>query len=479
MYPLSRDIASFTQLLDSRLPHLLKAPHVPGAAVALIQRGQVVWVNCYGLADVQRRIPVTLLTIFQAASISKTVTAWGVMKLVERGQLELDAPAEAYLTRWHLPLSRFDPKGVTIRRLLSHSAGLAVTDYLGYPPGQALPSLEESLSNGPPTLGGLVRYTPGSSNKGGVHISMQPGEKYVYSDGDYVLLQLIVEEVTRETFAAFMQREILTPLGMVDSSFTRSPDLIARTALPYDVLGNPLPDFRFVELAPAGLYTTAPDLARFVASGLPDADGEPAGRGVISPASVELMYTPAVQIPGFDRWVYADAYGLGYFVETLPDGECLVSHMGGNLGWMCEFAALPSTADGIVIMTNSSAGHEVFADILTEWTRWLGQGEANVANSIHVARRLFQLLSFSMLVAAFILFARLVIDLGSGKGHIILARLPFHQALLAVIILIALALYWTVFNPMVQNDIPSQKSGMMLSVTSLCLAVSSNMVVLR
>lgn len=472
--PPSGDLVGFVRELDSLIPKSLQNANVPGVSVALIQGRQVIWAKGYGFADVQNRVPVTSQTVFQAASISKTVTSWGVMKLVESGQLKLDAPAEKYLTRWHLPASRFDSNGVTVRRLLSHTSGLVEVEYLGYPPGESLPSLEESLANGPPAPTGLMKNTPGAKSTGGARIVLQPGKTYVYSDANYLLLELIMEEATGESFDFYMQHEVLMPLGMTNTSFARTPALTARTAIPYDVYGNRLPDFPFSELAPAGLYTTAPNLARFVASGMPGEYGEAAGRGLISPASLDLMQSPAIPIPGFDGWIYADAYGLGYFVETLPSGRRLISHMGGNLGWMCEFAAIPSTGDGVVVMTNSSAGQEVFADVLTAWTDWLRQGEVHVAYAIHLARRLFKLISFSMIVAAIILLARLIIGVFSSQRRFSGSHLPVSRMAGAAICIGVIVLYWANFHVMMQINVPSQASEMLVSVNTLGLTILTN-----
>src|SRR5512139_2555671 len=256
--------------VDRIAPQLLEQYKVPGAAMGLVWEGEVVWSEGYGLEDKERSMPVTGDTVFQVGSISKAVTSWGVMKLVEDGHLELDAPVEQYLTRWHLPLSNFDPSGVTIRRLLSHSAGLSVEGYPGLPPDVQLPSLEESLSGN-------------NGGAGEVRITMQPGAQFSYSGGGYTLLQLIIEEVTGEAFSAYMQREVLDPLGMFHSSFEWRADLRPTTAVAYSETGAPLPNYLFTEKAPAGLYTTSPDLARFVAAEMPGPHGEPAGRGVLSP----------------------------------------------------------------------------------------------------------------------------------------------------------------------------------------------------
>src|SRR5512147_1645928 len=175
----------FMDKFDQLLPQLMEQYKVPGVAVSLVQ-GEAVWSKGYGLADKKQSVPVTADTVFQAASISKAVTSWGVMRLVENGQLELDAPVEQYLTRWHLPPSNYDPSGVTIRRLLSHSAGLSVGGYPGLSPDLKLPSLEESLSGN-------------NGGAGEVRIVLEPGTQFSYSGGGFTLLQLIIEEVTGET----------------------------------------------------------------------------------------------------------------------------------------------------------------------------------------------------------------------------------------------------------------------------------------
>jgi CubicO group peptidase (beta-lactamase class C family) len=175
---------------------------VPGTAASLVRNGEVVWSEGYGLADRDRGVPVTADTVFQVASISKAVTSWGVMRLVESGQLELDAPVEQYLTRWHLPPSNYDASGVTIRRLLSHSAGLSVMGYPGLRPEIQLPSLEESLSGN-------------NGGAGEVRIIMEPGTQFSYSGGGFTLLQLIIEEVTGETARRFT----FTARGPLSSRF--------------------------------------------------------------------------------------------------------------------------------------------------------------------------------------------------------------------------------------------------------------------
>ncbi|MBN2005879.1 MAG: beta-lactamase family protein [Anaerolineae bacterium] len=365
------DLAAFTTQLDKRVPKWLRQYRVPGAAVALVRRGEVVWSKGYGLADKERGVPVIADavhtdTVFQVASISKSVTVWGVMRLVQNGQLALDAPVEQYLTRWHLPPSDYDANGVTIRRLLSHSAGLSLHGYPGLPPDRSLPSLEDSLSGN-------------NGGAGDVRIVMEPGAQYSYSGGGYTLLQLVIEEVTGQSFSDYMQREILDPLGMSSSSFEWRADLQPLTAVGYDAAGRPYPNYLFTEKAAAGLYTTAVDLARFVAAEMLGADDEAPGRGVLEPEILDLMFTPVVSLQGVEKFL-GGSMGLGHFVETLPDGTKAVSHGGANQGWQLQFMALPERGEGIVILTNSDQGADIGVEAMRVWGRWLGTGAPSSCN---------------------------------------------------------------------------------------------------
>lgn len=331
-------------LIDRRAPELMERLGVPGAALAIVSDGEVVWAQGYGLADRASGRPVGPETVFQAASISKSVTAWGVMRLVAEGRLDLDAPVGRYLTRWQLPPSRFDHAGVTIRRLLSHTAGLSLHGYPGIPPGQPLPTLEESLGGGHP-------------GAGPVEVVSEPGTAWAYSGGGYTLLQLVVEEVTGEAFADYMRREVLEPLGMRRSSFVWDEALRADTAVGYGRDGQPQPNYLFIEQGPAGLYSTATDLARFAAAGLPGRDGEPAGRGVLPPELLALMYTPA---EGSEE----DSYGLGYQMNVFGPG--LVGHAGANQGWKSFFGVIPAAGEGLVVLTNSHYGRDLRAALVDE-----------------------------------------------------------------------------------------------------------------
>ena len=316
----------------------------PGLAVALVHHGRVAWSAGYGGTDQVTRQPVTAATRFQAASLSKPVTAWGVLRLVEQGRIGLDDPVVGHLRRWRPPPSPFDADAITVRRLLSHTAGLSVHGYVGQQPDRPLPSIAASLSG----------ETGGSFP---VELLEVPGRRWLYSGGGYSVLQLLVEELTGRPFADYMQAEVLGPLGMTASSFGWRRT--AATACPHDADGGRMPDFAFAEQAAAGLVTTAPDLARLLAATLPGAEGEPPGRGVVSPAGVRLMLTAAPATEG--RW------GLGYGLGRLAGGDLLAYHEGANRGWRAGLALLPDRRAGIVVLANSDAGSGPINAVVQQW----------------------------------------------------------------------------------------------------------------
>ncbi len=340
---------AFTAALNETVPAYLNTFEVPGAAVALIRNGEIVFARGYGYADVEKHRPVTTQTGFNIGSISKTVAAWGVMQLVEQGKIELDAPVWQYLTRWQLPPSAFDASGVTVRRLLSHTAGLSLHGYPGFGPDDELPTLEASLSGD----------TNGSED---VRLIMEPGTQWKYSGGGYTLLQLLVEEITGQSFAEYMQEAVLQPLGMQRSSYALTPAILAGSSLAYDEFGEPTPNPRFTAQAAAGLHTTVEDLATFAAAAVANPQGEVPGRGLLQPETVALMTTPA---PASDS-----TYGLGYGVNAFHDDLLIVGHGGANRGWHAVFQIVPATGDGLVVVTNGSNGWNVHRQVTCDWMAW-------------------------------------------------------------------------------------------------------------
>jgi CubicO group peptidase (beta-lactamase class C family) len=341
------DVSTLTDQFDALVPALLAEGASPGAAVALIHDGALVWSQGYGVSDAQSATPITPETPFSVASISKALTAWEIMRLVEAGELDLDAPANQYLTSWQIPaLGRNNPDEVTIRRILSHTAGLSVEGYAAYEPGDELPT--------------LVGFLEGEAGADPVQVMVTPGRRFMYSGGGYTALQLMIEDLRGEPFAQVMQDDLLTPLGMANSSFEWSADLGAAT----DHGRGGAVETHVVHLdhAAGGLYASANDLATFFTVGM--------SAEWLSPESVALMHTPAEATD--------DSYGFGYFVETLPDGSLGVWHDGIGAGARTLFVLLPEQGEGLIILTNSRTGNALFEPLVCAWDLWANGTETDL-----------------------------------------------------------------------------------------------------
>lgn len=295
-------------------------------------------------------------TLFQVASLSKWVTSWGVMRLVDQGKLDLDAPVSGYLTRWQLPESEFDNSGVTVRRLLSHTAGL--TDglgYAGFAPGTPVQPLTESLTK-------AADASPGK--EGAVRVGIEPGTEWRYSGGGYTLLQLLIEEVSGQSFNDFMTEQVFAPLGMTRSTFLIDDGDIGNIATIYNTAGEETAMPRYTALAAASLYTSAIDMSKFLAAQYPGSNGESVGRGVLKPETVAETYEPHASSLGLDIW------GLGAMLYA-PNGTGghIIGHDGNNEPAINTAARInPETGDGIIVLETGNA--LLASNVAGEWVFW-------------------------------------------------------------------------------------------------------------
>ncbi|QAA32201.1 serine hydrolase [Clostridium manihotivorum] len=366
----NNDLKNFKAKLDSRVPKLLKKYDIGGTSIGLISGGKLTYVLNYGYSDKSENKPITNDTVFQVGSVSKSVAAVSVMHLVQEGKLDLDAPAERYLTRWHIPDSKYNKDDVTIRRLLSHTAGISIHGYGGTDPDKKLQSLEKSLSDG-------------------VKITAKPGSQYSYSGGGYTILQLIMEEVTKKPFYQYANEEILNPLGMKNSSYDAEyfPETMSKA---YSFFGEKIPTYKYTEATAAGLKTTVSDFSKFMLACMDD------GAGIISKENLDTMFTPV-----------KSGYGFGFARETLSDGTTAIYHAGANRGWEAQFEMIPGKKDGIIIFTNSDNGIAIINDVLNQWKGY----ETGKTPSLFYIYKNIELVAFVALMAAIILSVILMIAL--------------------------------------------------------------------
>ncbi len=317
------------------MPTLQRDLHVTGASIATWHGWELDWAAGFGSA--QPGVAVTTGTLFQAGSISKPVAALMAMRLVERGLLDLDADINAALTRWQVPaVGDWQPR-VTLRHLLSHTAGFTYCWYPGYQRGVPLPDVVETLRGGP------------LSNTPAVAVETLPGLVFRYAGGHYSALQLLLEEVTATPFVSLAQELIFDPLGVRDTSY--DVDIPAQrgdaASFGHDFVGDPLPGGARVlpEAAAAGIWSTPSDLLTIIGDVAAAIAGRPAR--LLQPETARQMTT--AQVGG---------YALGWRVNVGHDPN-LFGHGGANIGFLNTLLFNYATGDGLAVMTNAERGSEL------------------------------------------------------------------------------------------------------------------------
>lgn len=328
---------SVAKQIEATAPEMLERTGEAGLSVVLIENCSATWHGDFGKADKAHNTSVNPNTMFQFGSMSKTITAWAIMTLVEEGKIDLDAPVNKYLKSWKLESAEFDPAEVTVRRVLHHAAGLSVPSVSGSDAGTKLPSLVEELNGTGPS-------------KSAVKIIEKPGLKFNYSGGGYALLQLLIEDVTGTSFKNYVSKKIFKPLGMTTANFQPDQKTLLKTATPYNKEGVALPYRWYSAESAAGLYATVDDYAKFVVAHC-------TANKILKPQTLESMFQGDAATP---------RYGLGY--ELLPKltGNPIVSHSGSNLGWKANFILFPTEGIGIVVATNSDVG-ETRKKVMSLW----------------------------------------------------------------------------------------------------------------
>jgi len=315
---------------------------VPGVSVAFFDHGQILWTRAYGFADVAAKKPVTPDTLFQAASISKPVAALAALRLVQDGKLDLDEDVNVKLRTWKVPENAFTAKEkVTIRRILSHSAGLTVHGFPGYASDEPIPPVVQILNGEKP------------ANTDPIRVDVVPGTLWRYSGGGFVVLQTLLSDVTGKPFPQIMSELVLRPAGMALSTYeqplpkNRAPE----AATPYRGDGNPVKGgaHTYPEMAPAGLWTTPSDLARMAM----EVQAEYTGKSskILSQDMAHQMLTHQI-----GNW------GLGFGLES-TDGKPSFGHGGANEGFRCNIETYTDSGQGFAVMTNSDSGSELTQEI--------------------------------------------------------------------------------------------------------------------
>ncbi|GAB5532778.1 MAG: hypothetical protein Roseis3KO_45550 [Roseivirga sp.] len=304
-----------------------------GLSIAVINNFEVEWAKAYGVTDQVDKTPVTTETVFQAASMSKTVNAIAILKLKENTQLNLDAEVNTLLNSWQLPYNlKITDQKITLRQLLSHTGGLSTHGFNGYRNTSHLPGIIETLEG----------QKPANSDK--VRPVMVPGKEFRYSGGGTTLSQLILTDTQNDSYEQFIEKELFQPLGLKNAFYSIQLDKYARKEMAYAHLksGKPIKNkFNYYpESAAAGLWITPTDLASILIDLQLSLKGKPAM--ILSQASAIEMISPPIE---------NDISGLGVFIEQMKE-ETYLQHAGSNRGFRGKFMIGSTNGKGVVIMVN-------------------------------------------------------------------------------------------------------------------------------
>jgi CubicO group peptidase (beta-lactamase class C family) len=316
------------------LAERMKKYGINGVSIAVVNNYKIEWARGYGFADISEKRPVTEATLFQAASISKSLNSLGVLKLVQEKRLDLEADINKYLVSWKFPYDdKSNNKKITLANLLSHTGGLTIHGFPGYSRGDTLPTLPQILDGQKP------------ANTEAVRSSSEPGKNVNYSGGGITITQLIVMDVTHQHYDVFMKKNVLDPLGMTASSFAQPPEKGKENLLAtgYKADGREVPGKYHIypEQAAAGLWTDPTDLCKYIIETQMSYKGE--SSMVLTPEMTRIRLAPVLE----------DA-ALGTFVNSRVTGSYkYFNHNGGNEGFSCTSIGCRDNGEGVVIMTNS------------------------------------------------------------------------------------------------------------------------------
>ena len=339
------DNAAFTRVLKEEVDN----HHKGNAAYALIEGGKIAERHFVSVGNT-----VNERSVFGVASVGKWVTAMAVMRLVEQGKLDLDAPVSRYTKRWQLPESEFDNDQVTLRRLLSHTAGIEDgLGHNGFAPGEPIQPLTEHL-----TL--AADADPGVSAQ--VVVTKQPGESWDYSGGSYNLIQLIIEDVTQLSFQKAMKNLVLEPLGLNNTYFQvkREDPLLAE----YFAEGQKAREYpNYTSLAATGLYTNIEDMYSLVLANIENPTDLSSSTGFLSGESLKQMRQPEAFVSGQPIW------GAGVMLFAPSDSGFIVGHGGKSPYLNASVRFDPETGDGFIMF--QTGNEEAFSsNMATQWTLW-------------------------------------------------------------------------------------------------------------
>jgi CubicO group peptidase (beta-lactamase class C family) len=332
---------------------------VPGASIVVIKNREVLWSQSFGVKDFNTQKRVDSHTLFQAASISKTLTAAIALKFAQEKRLDINEEANSYLINWKIPrhkYSKYSP--ILVKQIINHTSGLSVHGFAGYKVEEPIPSLIEVLNGS--SWGENLFYLK-KANSAPVKVVDKPGNTFKYSGGGYSVLQQLLIDNEQSDFVTIMKENIFKPLNMTHSTYQQPIEgrLSLLTATGHPAKNEPLfgKYHIYPEQAAAGLWTTSEDLAKFlidIQSSLLNGEGQ-----VLSKKTAEKMVSPTVSLD----------IGFGFFLKGLKD-KGYFYHDGRNEGFSSTLLGHKLNGYGVIILTNAnqqSVNREIVLSLIQKY----------------------------------------------------------------------------------------------------------------
>lgn len=336
--------SNLEESFDNSIEDWMNRYDIPGVGVSIIEEGEVVYSNTLGYANVEKEVLLTTDTILRTESISKTITAYLTMILVEQGIFSLDDRVQDYIDIWV-------PEELTIHMLLTHQSGLDIGPFsLHFSPDEAMPSLREHLIDT-------------------IDFINDPGTTFSYSNVGYNLMQYVIETIMNQPFNNVVKQYIFEPSSITDASFEYDHDLKDLYALGYDINNNPVEPYVYPDKAAGGLFTDLEALTTLIQQIL-------VNDIVLSQSQKEMMYDSYIQATG-EYSIVSDGYGYGHFISLGEDKA--VFHGGQGHGWMAFYYAYPEDQSAIIIITNSQRSYPMISGLIDLFAQELGYEQSKMA----------------------------------------------------------------------------------------------------
>jgi len=328
--------------------------NVPGISIAIVENGKIKWAKGYGMANTKDSSQVNTNTLFQAGSISKPVAALAALKLVESGNVDIDEDVNIYLKEWNIPENDFTiEEKVTLKRLLTHTAGMTVHGFPGYQQIDTFPSIIEVLN--------------GNGNTPKIFVDTIPGSIWRYSGGGYTVMEKMVEDVSGLPLDEYMSKNVLEAIGMNNSTYEQplGSEHHSNASAAYDSDGNIIEGLwhNYPEQAAAGLWTTPTDLAKYCIEIQQILAGKE--NGVLSKETIEKMLTK-----------HKNDWGLGPSIQWEQD-SLIFRHGGKNAGFTNNLISFANRGNAVIVMTNADSGGKLIGEVLRSVSNYYNWGISN------------------------------------------------------------------------------------------------------